>query len=79
MQQENWNVGRSSFLQHGFCQYRHLLLGKDAKGAYLLGVPGVRNPQEEYMAGMFGYRQFKKSGVCKCGKLFGYWYRALER
>ncbi len=78
MQQENWNVGRSSFLQHGFYQYRHLLLGKDAKGVYLLGVPGVRNPQETYMARMFGYEQFRESSRRDCGQIFGYWCRELE-
>ena len=79
LQQERWQVGRSSFLQHGFFQYRHLLLGMNSDGAYVLGVPGIRNPQEQYMAGMFGFEKFKMSKVCECGKVFGYWYRILHK
>ena len=79
LQQERWQVGRSSFLQHGFFQYRHLLLGMNSDGVYVLGVPGIRNPQEQYMAGMFGFEKFKMSKVCECGKVFGYWYRILHK
>lgn len=79
MQQGNWNVGRSSFLQHGFYQYRHLLFGKQKDGNYIIGVPGEKNPQEQYMAEMFGYDRFKCSQTCECGKKYGYWYRTLTR
>lgn len=79
LQQERWQVGRSSFLQHGFYQHRHLMLGMTGDGAYILGVPGIRNPQEQYMAGMFGFEKFKMSKVCECGKVFGYWYRILHK
>ena len=79
LQQERWQVGRSSFLQHGFYQHRHLMLGMTGDGAYVLGVPGIRNPQEQYMAGMFGFEKFKMSKVCECGKVFGYWYRILHK
>ncbi len=79
LQQENWKVGRSSFLQHGFHQYRHLLLGISGNGTYILGVPGVRNPQEDYMAQMFGYKRFKVSSERGCGQVFGYWCRELQK
>ncbi|MDO4323908.1 MAG: hypothetical protein Q4C61_15440 [Lachnospiraceae bacterium] len=79
LQQENWQVGRSSFLQHGFYQHRHLLLGKTCDGEYVLGVPGIRNPQEQYMAGMFGFEHFKTSKMYGCGKVFGYWCRVLKK
>ena len=79
LQQENWQVGRSSFLQHGFYQYRHLLLGRAGDGTYILGVPGIDNPQEEYMAQMFGFEQFRKSGSRDGGQTFGYWCRALRQ
>lgn len=79
LQQENWKVGRSSFLQHGFYQYRHLLLGISGNGTYILGVPGVRNPQEDYMAQMFGYKRFKVSSERGCGQVFGYWCRELQK
>lgn len=77
LQQKDWKVGRSSFLQHGFYQYRHLLLGKMADGTCVIGVPGIRNPQEKYMAELFGYDRFKMSKLCECGRTFGYWYRPL--
>lgn len=79
LQQEHWQVGRSSFLQHGFYQHRHLLLGTMSGGQYVIGVPGIRNPQEQYMAEMFGFDRFKISRTCECGKVFGYWCRALKK
>ncbi|HIR76125.1 MAG TPA: hypothetical protein IAB97_04350 [Candidatus Choladousia intestinipullorum] len=78
MQQEGWQVGRSSFLQHGFYQHRHLLLGMKRDGTYLLGVPGMRTPQEQYMAELFGFPDFMISRVCECRKVFGYWCRPLQ-
>ena len=79
LQQEHWQVGRSSFLQHGFYQHRHLLLGMTGDSEYVVGVPGVRNPQEQYMAEMFGFGRFKVSKTCECGKVFGYWCRTLQQ
>lgn len=79
LQQASWKVGRSSFLQHGFYQYRHLLLGRRKDGSYVIGVPGIRNPQEKYMAELFGYDRFKTARLCECGKSFGYWYRTLSQ
>lgn len=79
LQQDNWQVGRSSFLQHGYYQYRHLLMGRMADGTYVLGVPGIRNQQENYMAQMFGFDHFKMSRICDCGRAFGYWWRPLAR
>ena len=78
MQQENWPVGRSSFLQHGFYQYHHLLLGKNADGDYVLGVPGIWTSQEQYMSQLFGYSKFLRSKVYDCGRIFGYWCRKLK-
>jgi hypothetical protein len=78
LQQKGWQVGRSSFLQHGFYQYRHLLLGVADDGSYIIGVPGINNPQEQYMAGMFGFKEFKPASG-QGNRSFGYWYRPLER
>lgn len=78
MQQEHWHVGRSSFLQHGYYQYRHLLLATTPEGRYIIGVPGLRSPQEKYMAQMFGFEKFKTSRIYECGRAFGYWYKELE-
>lgn len=77
LQQEGYQAGRSSFLQHAFYQYRHLLLAVTPAGEYVLGVPGIQNPQERYMAEMFGYRDFRLPHICGCGRIFGYWCRSL--
>lgn len=66
LQQEGYQAGRSSFLQHAFYQYRHLLLAVTPAGEYVLGVPGIQNPQERYMAEMFGYRDFRLPHICGC-------------
>lgn len=79
LQQKGWQSGRSSFLQHGFYQYHHLLLGKNTDGEYILGVPGIKNTQEQYMAQLFGYDKFLRARVYDCGKVFGYWCRKLQK
>ncbi|MCD8347371.1 MAG: hypothetical protein LUD16_05340 [Lachnospiraceae bacterium] len=78
LQQEGWQVGRSNFLQHGYYLYRHLLLGRAEDGCYVVGVPGLRSQQEEYVAHTFGYDRFKLSGLRGCGRTFGYWCRVLD-
>ncbi len=79
LQQENYQVGRSSFLQHGFYQYRHLMLARTQEGTYLLGVPGYQNEQESYMARIFGFGDFYPARICECRRTFGYWCRPLAR
>ena len=79
MQQEGWNTGKNSFLMHGFYRYRHLMLAMTDKGKYLLGVPGILNPQEKYMANMFGFSRFKACQTGEQGCPFGYWCRELVR
>ena len=79
----NWKLGSNSFLSHGFYTYQYLMLGRmrfgDGKKHAVLGVPGVYNNREKYLAGMFGFDQFipvKKTGV-KTGQ-FGYWIVELS-
>jgi hypothetical protein len=79
LQQHGWQVGRSSFLQHGFYQYRHLLLGMTDEGSWIIGVPGINNSQEKYMAGMFGFNDFKPAPNYGNNSSFGYWYRELQK
>lgn len=75
LQQAGWQVGRSSFLLHGFYQYHHLLLGRKADGSFVLGVPGLYNPQERYMAQTFGFPDFKTAKWKDRGHQFGYYYK----
>lgn len=77
IQQGNFRAGNNSFLMHGFCHYRHLLFGKCRDGGYILGIPGVFESQEQYMANMFGFPMFKEAVSQNQGGRFGYWCRRL--
>ena len=78
LQQVGWQVGRSSFLLHGFYQYHHLMLGELSDGSMVLAVPGLQNPQERYMAMTFGFPDFKTAKWKEKGRQFGYWYRKIN-
>lgn len=85
-----WLYGSNSFLLHGYYCYRHLILAKvqmhtdssnDGKEnvSYILGVPGIRQHREQYMASMFGFHNFKPVSRENTGKgAFGYWYIKLK-
>lgn len=78
-----WRLGTNSFLSHGYYQYQYLMLGKmhfqDGKTGYILGVPGVYNNKEKYLADIFGFDQFVpvKMSRLKTGQ-FGYWIVELK-
>lgn len=86
-----WLYGSNSFLLHGYYCYRHLLLarmqtvdveeGKSVhKTVYILGVPGVRQHRDEYMASMFGFCNFKPVSRENTGRgAYGYWYVELNQ
>lgn len=78
---ETWVLANNSFLLHGYYSYRHLILGKKrAMGGYqyILGVPGIYQNRERFMARMFGFYQFKpvKNSKTLTGE-FGYWYMPI--
>ena len=80
LQEQNWNLGSNRFLLHGYKNYRHLLLGRlEGQKRYVLGVPGIYDQQEQFMAKMFGFPQFKPIRQCRCrvGQ-FGYWLRCIR-
>lgn len=75
---ENWVLGNNSFLLHGYYNFRHLIFAKKKAidgEEYILGVPGIFQNREKFMAKMFGFTQFKSSKNVeqKTGE-FGYWY-----
>lgn len=86
-----WLYGSNSFLLHGYYCYRHLLLAKMQtismekekpvhKTVYILGVPGVRQHRDEYMASMFGFCNFKPVSRENTGRgAYGYWYVELNQ
>ena len=78
---EVWPFSSNSFLLHGYYCYHHLILAKmkyKDKAVYILGVPGLYQPREQFMARMFGFDNFKsiKKREPKKGD-FGYWYLQL--
>ena len=67
------------FLQYGFYNFGHLLLGRNRSGQYILGVPGAYDQQEQFMANMFGFPYFKESRRIQVPKdRGGYWYRLIN-
>lgn len=67
------------FLQYGYYNFGHLLLGKKQNGQYILGVPGGYDQQERFMANMFGFPYFKESRQIELPKgRGGYWYRLIN-
>lgn len=75
--QQNWYLGRNSFLLHGYYNYRYLILGQNKEGT-LLGVPGIYSPMEENVAAMFGFPRFipAQKGNKQKGQ-FGYWCKRI--
>lgn len=67
------------FLEHGYYNFGHLLLGKRTDGQRILGVPGGYDQQERFMANMFGFPYFKESQEIQIpGGRGGYWYRLIN-
>lgn len=74
------DLGSNQFLLHGYKNYHHLLLGRiHGQFQYVIGIPGVFDPQEQFMAKMFGFPCFKPIRECrqKNGQ-FGYWMRCFR-
>lgn len=71
----------NSFLLHGYFNYKFLLFGymDGEERKWFLGVPGIFQNQEQLLAGLFGFGEFRTKHVTKqkTGE-FGYWYRYLE-
>lgn len=78
---DKWELGNNSFLLHGIYHYRHLLLLRrqtEKEISYYIGVPGVYSDQEQMMASMFGFQEFrmlKEPGARR--ESLGYWCRML--
>ncbi len=77
--QKQWRLGRNSFLLHGYYNYRHLLLGRTEDQRWVLGIPGIYDRQEHFVASRFGFPGFKPTKSPKDGEqAFGYWCRVLQ-
>ena len=67
------------FVQHGYQMFGHLLIARVVRNCqYILGVPGIYQQQEKFMADMHGFHNFKcarrRNPKMPC---FGYWYRLI--
>lgn len=81
LQRMGFFISSSQFLLYGYYNYRHLLLGRAQRREtpeYLLGIPGLYDAKEQFMAELFGYSHFKPSRA-DFGEnaSFGYWYRTI--
>jgi hypothetical protein len=80
LEKKYWALANNSFLLHGYCSYRYLILGRNiSDNTFFVGIPGVFHPREKMMAGMFGFSQFQMSrnGKLRQGE-FGYYIRNVE-
>lgn len=67
------------FVIYGYQNFGHLLLCRDYRGQYILGVPGSYSQQERFMAEMFGFPYFKESPDIRIpGGKGGYWYCFIQ-
>lgn len=80
---DDWYLGKNSFLLHGFFAYQYLMLGyirfQDGGKQAVLGVPGVYNNKDKYLAELFGFTNFiqAKQQEIKTGT-FGYWITSVH-
>ncbi len=76
---ECWGLANNSFLLHGYCNYRYLILYKNLDcEKFYLGVPGMYHPREKMIAGMFGFGEFvmARKAPVRQGE-FGYYVREV--
>lgn len=74
-----WHYAKNSFLLQGFYNYRHLLYAH-RKGKDYIAVPGQYHKKEQFLAGRFGFLEFKPTLQKKLTPGdFGYWLREMER
>lgn len=79
---EVWDFSNNSFLLHGYYSYKHIIFAKlmdQGSTHYILGVPGLFNNKEKFVAKMFGFTNFKsvKKQTLRQGD-FGYWYAPVK-
>ena len=76
---KNCPLRQNRFLLYGYYNFGHLLLGTKENGQQILGVPGIYDQQERFMANMFGFPFFRKSREIQVpGRQGGYWYRLIN-
>ena len=78
---QDWYIVNNSFLTHCYSNYKHLVIKTDTDGRQYLGVPGVSEPQERMLAGIFGFTEFEPAAPANAADVdsgvFGYWFCPL--
>ena len=80
LHRRDWVLKNNRFLLYGYYHFGYLIVGKiRGRSQYVLGVPGMYDQQERFMANMFGFPHFKQSSAVElpAGK-GGYWYRLIN-
>lgn len=80
LNRRDWTLRNNRFLLYGYYHFGYLLIGRlRGRQQYVLGVPGMYDQQERFMANMFGFTHFKFSSLVELpdGK-GGYWYRLIN-
>lgn len=68
-----WMPVNNNFLKNGYSKFKHLVLTKNGND-YVVGVPGIKNEKEQFMAYLHGFTVFKP--LIKLDNVteeFGYW------
>lgn len=79
---EYQSLANNSFLLHGYFNYRYLLFGyicEEEQMRWFLAVPGTFQDQEQLLAGIFGFPEFRlQHAAQQKNGAFGFWYRYLD-
>jgi hypothetical protein len=80
---KDWRYAGNGFLLQGYESHGYLILGKismdEERPFWVLGVPGIYNNREKYLAQIFGFYDYipVKQGELKTGG-FGFWIASLS-
>ena len=75
-----WIYAGNSFVLQHYYSYSHLILARKKDGSYILGIPGMNEPKDSFMAQIFGFDRFKAVDENQENAFngnFGYWYVEL--
>ena len=80
---KNWRFAENGFLLQGHEIHKYLILGrirlKPSRYVWVLGVPGIYNNREKYLASIFGFYDYipMEQGRLKTGGM-GFWITSLN-
>ena len=73
-----WMPVNNNFLKNGYNKFKHLVLTRNGSD-YVIGVPGIRNEREQFMAYLHGFTTFKPlKKIENVSEEFGYWVAKIN-